>query len=718
MSKQAGRAALAAVFLSQGLLAQTPGFRYEREVTPGGKGPNRLELDVPLLSGGVPFEGGSGLSDLRLYAKDGREIPYLLVDPPEPLPNWVAGRIAPILSTKTTSGFEVDLGRTVQLDRLRLGGLPTPHMKRLRLEGSGDRQRWVLLVAEGTLFDLPEEGLRRDFLEFPTGDFRFLRLTWDDTRSGRLEPPRSAWAREAASAPKAPPLRARVAFERRESEPGKSRFRLRLGGARLPIEAFELEVSQGDLLRDARVTEPRLPTEGTGRLLPTRLGAARLRRAVRGDVIAEDLRIPVLRPQEAEIDLEIENGSNPPLELQGVTAVFARLPVLYFESADGQPLVARFGARTGASRPAPPHYDLEAAREVATKAVSGQGKAAEARWGERRDAQGAAHEPEPQPMGLLGSGAVLDVKRFRISREIPTAVDSRTARPNTQAVAQVASGLVAVPLDAAVLSVSPSLDDVRIVDAEGRQVPYLVESLAEPLVLELAKPERTQNPAAKERTETASGTTFYRIALPYRFLPEGKLTLTTNVRVFDRLVELFETPKSETNRPARRGSPFPNRRASFSEDLVPIASARWIHNDPEQKPEALCLSLPALTIGELLVAIHDGDNAPLPIESPKLLLPAHRLRFFRESKARLRLVYGDQETPRLSAPRYDIALLAPRLLGAPADEVRLPHDELPISTDEEQKAVVSGRVFWGILVAAIGALLVLVVRLVRRGAEG
>ncbi|MCE7960575.1 MAG: hypothetical protein DYH06_21960, partial [Acidobacteria bacterium ACB2] len=69
-----------------------PPPRWERPVTPGGAGPNRLEVDVPLLSGAAPLRPGTGegLADLRLVAADGREVPYLLVGPLRTGPRWTA----------------------------------------------------------------------------------------------------------------------------------------------------------------------------------------------------------------------------------------------------------------------------------------------------------------------------------------------------------------------------------------------------------------------------------------------------------------------------------------------------------------------------------------------------------------------------------------------------------------------------------------------------
>jgi hypothetical protein len=52
---------------------------------------------------------------------------------------------------------------------------------------------------------------------------------------------------------------------------------------------------------------------------------------------------------------------------------------------------------------------------------------------------------------------------------------------------------------------------------------------------------------------------------------------------------------------------------------------------------------------ELLLVVDEGDNTPLPVTAARLL-PAHRLRFFRERNAPLRFVYGNVN---MTPPRYD-----------------------------------------------------------------
>src|SRR5207248_2448508 len=109
--------------------------------------------------------------------------------------------------------------------------------------------------------------------------------------------------------------------------------------------------------------------------------------------------------------------------LRAVSAEFAELPWIYVEAAG--PLVARYGDAALAR----PSYDLEAARP--TLQID---KLPAATWGPPVQTQTPASPPETDP-ALLGGGP-LDVSSFHYSREI----------------AGGTAGLVALPLDAAVLA--------------------------------------------------------------------------------------------------------------------------------------------------------------------------------------------------------------------------------------------------------------------------
>jgi hypothetical protein len=667
-----------------------PPFRFERPIVVATGGAHRLAIDVPLLVGGNPFRVVSsastaadrdrtatatgGLTDLRLFDASGTEVPHLVVAKPAVEPVWrPAEAILPVAPVETerekTSGFEADLGRLFVVDRIRLDGLPPPYLKRIRLEGSGDRTRWTILVPEGTVFDLPDSDLRQTSSSFDAGSYRYLRVTWDDARSARVATTPRVSAREVSAASAGTPLTTPIAFERRPSEPGRSRFHLRLPGGHLPLAAITLDVAGGRILRDAEVYEARL--EGV-EAAPALIGRGTLKRVEQGALAASALRVPIDAPVEADLDLVVDDGDNPPLEVRGVAAEFADLPWIYFEAPAGA-LIARYGNTSLGA----PQYDLEAARS--TLRIESVPDAA---WGEPRTRtaeENAAGAAPPLPT----VGAPVDASAFRFLRDIP---------PGD-------AGLVAVRLDEAALAHSKGAGsrfaDVRIIDAEGRQVPYLVERVAEPLSIDLSPVRVAERPAVLGATRASE--TVYRIDWPYEGLPPARLVLTTSARVFRRPLRIVV----ERDADRRRRDPWAET----------VSTATWVHADQERAAPSLVISLPDVNANRVLLVVEEGDNPALPIVSARLLLPAYRMRLFRESGQPLRLAYGHSD---LAAPSYDLALLAPRVFGVSASEVA------PGPEREEPRSVaigVSPRVFWGILAAAVIVLLGLIVRLVRKPAS-
>jgi hypothetical protein len=90
------------------------------------------------------------------------------------------------------------------------------------------------------------------------------------------------------------------------------------------------------------------------------------------------------------------------------------------------------------------------------------------------------------------------------------------------------------------------------------------------------------------------------------------------------------------------------------------------------------------------VIVDEGDNHPLAIGSPHLELPLYRLRFFYPSNGKLTLLYGNET---LSPPRYDLELLAPRLVGVSSRELALDKETQAPTAPEN---TIPARVFWGI----------------------
>jgi hypothetical protein len=683
---------LAAALAASALLgaqapATPPAFRFERPIVVTGSGPHRMAIDIPLLVGGNPFRvfpafastgrdvpatAAGGLTDLRLFDASGREVAYLLVPNPTVEPSWrPALAVLPVAALETekekTSGFEADLGGLLMIDRFRIDGLSPPYLKRVRLEGSGDRARWTLLVGEGTVFDLPDSRLRQTELGFAAGSYRYVRVTWDDARSARVAQPPSVAAREISPAAPRAPLTAALAFERRPSEPGHSRFHVRLPGGRLPVVALDLDIAGAHVMRDVEVYEARL---SGAEAVPALIGRGTIKRLEQGSLAAAALRVPIEAPIEPDLDLVVDDGDNPPLDVRTITAELAGLPWIYFEAPEGA-LVARYGNPSLSA----PRYDLEAERAAVHVENVTEGS-----WGEPR-ARTAAENAVSSAPPLPTVGAPVDAGMFRFIREIPAGD----------------AGLIAVRLDEAALAhssgVSTRFGDVRVIDADGRQIPYLVERSSEPLSIALSL-ERLSSPP-RSFTSPRRSETVYRMSWPYERLPSPRLVLTTSARVFRRPIQVVVEREADR----LRRDPW----------IETLATTAWVHADQDTPAPALVMSLPNVEARELLVIVEEGDNSPLPIAGARLLLPAYRMRLFREGGALLRLAYGRSD---LTPPSYDLALLAPRVLGVSATEV-LPAPERD-AVAAGSAALISPRLFWAILAAAVIVLLVLIARLVRK----
>jgi hypothetical protein len=467
-----------------------------------------------------------------------------------------------------------------------------------------------------------------------------------------------------------PPLTARLTVERRGSEPGRSRYRVRLPAAHLPVTAIDVVVP-GDVhvFRQASVRESRFSGMS---LQSAELGRARLTQVARDGVVAGAMRIAIQPPSEPEIDLVIEDGANPPLDVTGVAIVFEELPWIYFE-APGGTVTARYG-NASAVRPS---YDLEAVRDtVRIESVK------DAQWGEPRRLQRAG-ETASAPPPLPDTGAALDSNLFRVRRAIPDGP----------------AGLVALSLDVDALARSRGPDaqfaDVRIIDNANHQVPYVIEQRDEPLAVPVSL-ERRDPDAATAAGPAGRARSTYVVRLPYGDLRRGaQLVIDTPARVFQRAVEVsVERPPDRYHR-------------TVWHDVV--AATTWSHADADEAASALVLPLTRIDSQELWLSIDEGDNTPLPLAGARLLFPSYRLRFYRRPDTSLTLAYGRDD---LSAPRYDLALLAPQVLGVEAQE--LAAAPAAPGTSGTRAEFISHRTFWIFLSSAVLVLLGLIVRLAKK----
>jgi Protein of unknown function (DUF3999) len=606
-----------------------------RTITPAQAGPNRLDPDTDLLA-----HARTDLGDLRITDASGREVPYLVIAPPSRAPQWLAGRVLPVAATKMTSGFELDLGAAHDADRIRLDGIAAPFLKRARLEGSGDRAHWTLLASDATVFDLPDEKLRNVEIAFAAGSYRYLRVTWDDRASAVVRSIGSASARLHDAGAPADAVRVPLAFHKISSEPQKSRYRITLPGPHLPIAAIEPVVANGEVFRSAAVYAQRLEES---QIMPVLLGSATLKRAQRFGGVATDMAIPVERPNDVDLELVVDDANNPPLVITAIEAKLAPLPWIWLESANGAPLTARYGDE----RLTAPSYDIEASRTSIARS-----NPPHARFDVSQPA------PSVTETTTIASfrGATLNRNDFRYARPIPAAPP----------------GVTRLALDADVLARSRAVADVRLVDASDRQVPYIVENCAAPLVVPL-----------RLGTRQADGTSSrYALDLPYDHLPATTtLIVTTSAHVFEREVTLQRERE-------------PDR----------AQTAVWRSTQPDIEPPPLQFNVSGMRSRRVELVVREGDNAPLPITGARLELPGVALRFY-NSGSPLTLLYGSD---RAAPPEYDLAILAPRVLGEPARDLSLA-GAVPPAGDRSFETTI----FWIALAVVTIALLAVLARLIR-----
>jgi hypothetical protein len=608
----------------------------ERTIVPAQIGPNRLDLDA-----GVLAEARRDLGDVRLIDSSGAEVPYLLIGPSTAEARWMSGGMLPVVATKSRSGFEVDLGAAHAIDELRVEGIAAPFLKRVQLEGSGDRAHWTLL-GETTLFDLPDDKLRNLTIAFDAGDYRYLRVTWDDRSSAVVKHVGGVLARLHDSASPQPPMFVPLAFEHSFDEPQRTRFRVALPGPNLPIASIKVNVASGDVFRQANVSALRFEN---GRLEPIPIGTGTLRRAQRFGGVADDLEIPISAPGSVDLELVIDNDNNPPLAVTSIEAHLTPQPWIWFEAKAVLPLTIRYGD----AQLTAPRYDIEASRDAITKTKSPPA----ARY------SGAAHDSKRDAAAseTLASfrGATIERSDYRFARAI---------RPTKR-------GMARLLLDADVVARSRQLADVRVVDASNRQVPYVVEQVAAPLIIPLAISPRVAE----------GSTSKYTLSLPYASLPAGtRLVIKTTARVFEREVTLRAAADD------RRGR-----------DAYVIASATW----SGAQPDLVFEMTPRTRHVELLV--DEQDNAPLPLQSASLQIPTAALHFY-HSGMPLLLLYGNAQ---VAPPRYDLALLAPRVLSDAGMTVTL--GGAPTAASESHLDV---KIFWIALVVTTLALLAVLARLI------
>lgn len=535
-----------------------------------GRGAYRFDVPLPLREG--EWSGGRG--GLSLVDAEGRAVPVA----------WIRG---------DARAREVAAVRLVDLGRFVIGA-PDREADGLDLAISGgDVLRVSLLRVEGGTEETPvgapvvvatENGQAAVSFRFPpTRASLRVRV---EALQGPVPTEVEAYHRFDAAAFAEP---ARLVLPVGPAQPGEYADTLHplvFDGA-LPFGQLSLFADVAVYDRPAHLVGARL---GSGESVTG--GYGRLRRVAVGgaEVASGALSTRELGPV-AELAVAVSPMDGPPLPLREATLEVEGLRGLVLDPGPG-PFTLYAGAPDHAIEPSELAVAAPELARLATRALGVGEVAPNPTW-----------SPPERVAGLVGPGEILDFRRMRWVHPL------------------AGEGLVRAALPVEVLAQArPDLGDLRLIDAEGRELPFLLARRLAETTLDTPAPERVE----------AGGNSRISVKLPAPGLKLARVTLETEATAFRRSVVV--------ERPVGRR-------------LEVVRASEWRSSG---KPARLDLALDGERFGDTLVLrIDNGDNPPLPVG--KVTVTGEAWDLLADLPAGgARLVYGDG---RLGRPDYDLALL-------------------------------------------------------------
>lgn len=557
---------------------------------------------------------------------------------------------------------------------------------------------------------------------------RFLRITSDPVRfpphvtvtgvtaSRREAVPGTIWSRPAP-------------FETLPSEPPRkgarggaavTRYRLQLP-AGLPIEQLTIAADDPAFARLVRLVEDRPAKQkeaqssgnqtvilGEGVLFRV-VGTPRKNRplAPENEVTGESLSLNLAsHPELGVLFVEIDASQGPPLSNLRFTVSGVGARLLFPLLPGDREFVLYYAAPTVR----PPLYDLEALRNQVTqlevrRAVLGSEQA------------NPAYRVVPPLSFVRTAGAPVDVSLFRLQRPLSLTGDGK---PDIYAATLAAE-------DLAVLG--PSYGDLRIVDPEEHQIPYVLERYGSEGHLPLSLTEVPRAGGDKPRGPTSTTLILsYAPSGSALSLPYEALELEVTDAFYSRGARLFALPPAGTGAVQPQGgerllwSGTLSRKPEGSDpaDGTDGEAARKADNRHFQRlPFTLPGDLPR--VARLRLEIDNGDNSPLSLARASGVLTLPRLAAKLDGSTAYRLLLS---APSVEAPRYDIETLRRELFDYAA--VRTGFGALSANPQyraraadflQDPSSTSATAVLWGVLILAMLSLVALTLRLLRRPPE-
>jgi hypothetical protein len=537
---------------------------------------------------------------------------------------------------RETTGL-IDRGEAparVDAIRMTLEG-DAPYLKPIVLEDSTDRVSFRR-IAEAAIFHTAAASMTE--LRFAPNDRRYLRVRLDDRAS---EPRKPVSAVLNPVAPKPLPERAvPIALVPVSSgDASVDRFVLELPHRHLTSVALELDVPDPVFTRRVRVFEKLVFRDRLSRRLA---GEGTIARYVGRPA---ELRVPLSELAGTSLELEIER-SGTPLTVRGGT-LRVRPKRLVFRTPDSGGVTLLYGS---SDAPAP-SSDLASAlsgglpKQLATGTL-----------GVATDRGERSRLPQPE------RGPRIDTGNFRTVRPITLPPSGELAYLDLLGVPKTEAGLI------------------RIVDAEGRQVPFVLESEERRATLPLGF--AVQHEDGKTRV-TVTG-------YSHREPLEALELQASAPAFFRRPIEVYEL---------RGGDRGPGTRVS-------LGSALW-EKRPQDKDAKVRVTIGAPSVNELHVELDDGDNAPISLSGVSGEVARVRVDFLFRPGEPLRLLSDPVQG---SVAQYDLSLLEDALLREPALAASTPPLPAPRAASPSSAERAPRPWFWLVLA---GAFLLVVLALLR-----
>jgi len=611
----------------------------------------RLKVPAEVLAACRP-----DLSDLRLFDRRGREVPYVIDTGPE------ARTRVEVKETAEAAILDVqreeirrEQGPPRQRESYTLTAPATvPQAGAWELVFRTDRPRFVRrvditaeapdggtrrIVENGSLFHLPNIAKEKTRVTLPPLAGARLTVTLEGEDGFYLEP--------------------RLVFE-------SARFLDPREEASVPLQELARRRGEG-----RTIVRP-----GSSDVL---LGRASLFRLEAIAAVGEsEMTLGPARGERLRVD--IVDGDSAPLDGLAFAAV-VRQPSLVFSLATGGDEEPAAMLYFGGGRAYAPRYDLAGLLPASGQALAGERASAAARLRDPSAAVAArlgSVEANPLFDGApalgfaMRPGAEVDTRLYTERRALGV-------RPSSE-------GLSLLRLRAEdVAHARPDLADVRVVDAAARQWPYLLEPDAarewQPL----------ESPLRRERASR------YRLGLPVALVRLDQIVLDTDTPFFDRAFRLTATLEDKRERT--------------------LAQGRLVQRIG--KPRPVSVDFPPARVVALELVVQDGDDAPLEFRAARARLVLPEL-FLAAPAGDYFLLVGDPKASapsyELSRVRDVVLAVSSAPVEAKASGPNPDYSRARLAI-ERRGDLVPQVLLWSVLVAAVVVLTALTLRLARSGGD-